>query len=679
MTFLFRSAATLAITALPAALMAQRSDSTRTLSDTSANSSRLDPVVVTATQVATPLSSSTQAVTVLNGDELRARGVTTVALALREVPGVAVVQSGSYGGVTSLFLRGGESRYTKVLIDGVPVNMVGGQFQFENLTMDNVDRIEIVRGPASAIYGADAMSGVIQIFTKRGDGVTTWDLDARTGTYGSRDGDASVRGGNTFATYSLGGGIHRTDGIYAFNNNYYNGTLSGAVTLTPDARTNIAITSRYTGSEFHYPTDYTGATNDSNSYTVQHRLVVGIDAARTLFSHLAIHLIGADNDVHDLAKDLTRGTDSQNPTVTQTADPGFGYSRLGEIRAVSPFGPWLTATLGGVYEQEYQRTEDISRTGDPSILTSSGGTVTTSSTENSRVSHGYYLAVQGTPHTRLGYDASVRYDNHSDYKNVTTYHAGVSVGLLSDTRVRASYGTAFNAPALYESQGSIYNSPNPSLQPEQAHTVDVALEQTLFNGRVRGSVGAFDQHFSQLIDYIDAVTSGPPDYTTITPAYYDNITEARAKGFEGELHALLLEGVTVDAGYTQTIARVYKVPPSYAGSLTAGQELLRRPSHSGNVELAYTRPHLGSFSATALYVGKRLDEDFTQYPSPTVALPAYLRLDLSASVDLLQNAPESVALTGRVENALNRQYQDVLNYRAPGRALFVGLAISSRQ
>lgn len=651
----------------PAVAVAQQGDTMAVQAQT-----RVDPIVVTATRVPTLLSASTQAVTVLSGDELRARGVTTVAAALREVPGAAVVQSGSYGGVTSLFLRGGESRYTKVLIDGVPVNTAGGMFFFENLTLDNVDRIEIVRGPGSAIYGADAMTGVIQIFTKRGSGPPTWDASARTGAYGSRDADASLHGGNTLARYSLGGGVHRTDGIYSFNNNYFNGTLSGAATLTPDAHTTIDILSRYTGAEFHYPTDYTGAPNDSNSYTVQHRLVVGLDAARTISRYLTLHLIGADNDVRDLAKDVTHGTQGGAPVTTQEWDPTTGYNRLGELRAVSPLGTFGTVTLGGMYEQEYQRMVNNS-------LTNPGGTVSTTSVENTRITHGYYAAVQGTPVQRMTYDASVRHDNHSDYKNVTTYHAGVNVAVLPETHVRASYGTAFNAPAFYESQGSVYNSPNPSLQPEQARTVDVAVEQTLLAGHLRASVGAFDQHFSQLIQYVDAVTSGPPNYTVITPAYYDNITEARAKGYEGELYVLLPYGFTTDASYTQTIARVYKVPPSYAGSQTAGQELLRRPSHSGHLNVAYARPGVASAAVTTLYVGKRLDEDFSQYPSPTVVLPAYVRADLSASVDLLHLASRSVALTGRLENVLNRQYQEVLHFRTPGRALFVGASVSAHR
>ena len=121
----------------------------------------LSAVVISATKTPASRASLTQSVTVLSGDELRSRGITRVVDALRAVPGAAIVQSGSPGSVTSLFLRGGESRYTKVMIDGVAVNSPGGYFDFSHLTTDNIERIEVVRGPASVVYGADAVSGIV--------------------------------------------------------------------------------------------------------------------------------------------------------------------------------------------------------------------------------------------------------------------------------------------------------------------------------------------------------------------------------------------------------------------------------------------------------------------------------------------------------------------------------------
>src|SRR5437764_6699690 len=176
------------------------------------DTARLGTVVVSATKVRQAASMLSQAVTVISGDDLRARGVTRVSDALREVPGASLVQSGSFGAITSLFLRGGESRYTKVLIDGVPVNSPGGSFDFSHLTTDNIDRIEIVRGPASVLYGADAVTGIVQIFTRRGTDDKRLSLGARGGTYHSVDVDADAGGATGLGRISAAAAQHSTDG-----------------------------------------------------------------------------------------------------------------------------------------------------------------------------------------------------------------------------------------------------------------------------------------------------------------------------------------------------------------------------------------------------------------------------------------------------------------------------------
>ena len=140
---------------------------------------------MTATRLPTPPDAVVSSVTMIRGDDLRARGIRFVQDALREVPGATVVQVGSYGGVSSLFLRGGESDYVKVLVDGVPVNQSGGAYNWANLTTDNVDRIEVLRGPASVLYGSDAVSGVVQIFTRRGQGRPAIEGGAEAGTFGT--------------------------------------------------------------------------------------------------------------------------------------------------------------------------------------------------------------------------------------------------------------------------------------------------------------------------------------------------------------------------------------------------------------------------------------------------------------------------------------------------------------
>lgn len=629
----------------------------------------LAPVIVTATRVPTRASSVTQPVTVLLGSDLRARGVTTVAEALRVVPGASIAQSGSFGAVTSLFLRGGESRYTKVLIDGVPVNAVGGTFFFQNLSMNNVERIEVVTGPASALYGADAIAGVIQIFTTRGSGPPMFQISARAGSYGTRQGSASFSGGTRSAGFSLGGGWNQTDGIIPFNNQYSDGTLSGSVRLSPDTQSTVRLTSRYTSSVYHFPTDFSGIPNDTNSYTSQHRLVLGLDASQSVAPAVTLRILGGDNEVHDLSED-THTAGPATSGFVKTSAPTQGYRRRAEVRIEAAPSPLATVALGAAYEAEAERGSVISY----SYLTSPSGVapIQTPGGDDRRTTRGYYATAQGEALQRLSYDGSVRYDQHSDYKDVTTYHAGAAIRLWSGARVRASYGTGFNAPAFFQTQGSAYNRANGALQPEQARTLDAGVEQGLLSDRIHINLGAFDQRFSQLIQYVAGVTSGPPDYAQITPAYYDNLTQARSKGYEAGARISVTPFWTGSLSYTQVIATVFSVPPNFGGTLRPGDALLRRPSHSGNALVAYARPRLWSAAASANYVGRRPDTDFALFPSPTVTLPAYVKLDIAGSVDLLRGSSRALALTARMENALDRRYEDVLHFPAPRRSLLLG-------
>ena len=153
----------------------------------------LAPITVTATRLPVEQKNAPAAITVITGEELRARGITRLTDALRDIPSASVVQSGSFGSQTSVFLRGGESDYTKVLVDGVPLNDAGGAIDLAHLSVNDVERIEVVRGPASVLWGSDAVTGVIQIFTNRANTRSRLDLSARGGSYATRDASAKPR------------------------------------------------------------------------------------------------------------------------------------------------------------------------------------------------------------------------------------------------------------------------------------------------------------------------------------------------------------------------------------------------------------------------------------------------------------------------------------------------------
>jgi len=649
----FRTAAlalVLLVTAARHSAIAQDKDTTQ-----------LRTVVVSASKIPRPASTLTQPVTVLQGDDLRARGVTRVADALREVPGAMLVQNGSYGAVTSLFLRGGESRYTKVLIDGVPVNASGGFFDFSHLTTDNIDRIEIVRGPASVLYGADAVSGIVQIFTRRGTDESRASLSARAGTYRSFDVDADVAGGIPLGQFSVGAARHSTDGILPFNNQYKNGTLSSALTLAHGTEADVKLSARYTAAEFHYPTDFAGQPVDTNSYRTQHRLTVGLDAGKDLSAHGQARLLAGTNEVSDLSEDIATPFGASAPAHSAFRSRGYRRNAEGRVSLFLPAN--ATLTVGTSYEREHEKSSN----GSGPV---GGSTTQTDSFDAARHNVAYYTELLGNPADRFSYTLSGRVDDNSDYHRFTTYRMGANAGILSAVRLRASLSTAFNAPAFNQLRPTLYTVGSPGLQPEKIRSAELGLITASWAEPLRLSAMYFTQRFSDLIQYLNG---GPPSYK----GSYANLTGASSNGYEAELAVSRPSNWRGAASYTIVNPRVTNVPTGYQGTDGVGDALIRRPSHSGSLVVSYSRPASAGVGVAVNFVGKRPDTDFAQFPSPRVMLRAYTKLDVSAEVPIALRGRGELFLNARLENALNKRYEDALHFAAPGRTLLVGARAST--
>ena len=627
----------------------------------SPDTAQLGTVVVSGSKIPRPADVLTQAVTVISGDDLRARGVARVSDALREVPGAALAQNGSYGSITSLFLRGGESRYTKVLIDGVPVNAPGGYFDFSHLTTDNIERIEIVRGPASVLYGADAVTGIVQIFTRPAGTQPRGSIGARGGTYHSLDVDGNASGSSGLGGFSVGGAHHSTDGILPFNNQYKNGTLSSNVSLAHGAIGDARLSARYTAAEFHYPTDFTGQPVDSNSYRTQHRLTVGFDAGRNLSANIQARLLAGSNDVSDLTEDIAVpfGSTTAQHSTFRSRD----YRRNVEGRLAFFLPTNATVTVGGAYEKEHENS--ASGSGDV-------GTPTTETDAFSASRHNvaWYSEILGAPLDRFSYTLSGRVDDNSDYQRFATYRIGANVGIMAAFRFRASISSAFNAPAFNQTRPTLYTVGSPGLRPEKIRSAEIGLTTDLRPDLIRLSASYFAQRFADLIQYVN----GPP------PSFkgsYANLTAATSDGFEAELQVKPATHWRTTASYTLITPRVTEIDPTYQGSDQVGDALLRRPSHSGSVVVSYARSSGLGFGTAVTFVGKRPDLDFAQFPSPRVTLPDYSKVDLSAEVPLPRLGLGGLTLTARLENLFDKKYEEVLNFAAPGRTILIGGRVSA--
>jgi vitamin B12 transporter len=320
---------------------------------------RLREIVVTAYRMAVPRDAVVSDVTVLDSAAIERSGALQVLDLLRGTPAATMVQAGSWGSPASLFLRGGESNYVRVLVDGVPVNQAGGDFDFSTLSTDGIERIEIVRGPTSVLYGSDAMTGVIQIFTRRGQGPPRVAASARGGSFGSLDGSVRVDGGGETVRY--GGSVDRfaTDGALPFNDGYDNVTATASVELLPDSDTRVTATTRYESFTAHFPTDGSGNLVDRNQYRDGRDLLVGLSARRRLGPRVTAHLQVGSRDarsgLHD-APDGPADTIGFYATRTRGDQTRRDVDLRFEVRAV----PGAILTVGGAWQHEAANDSSVS-------------------------------------------------------------------------------------------------------------------------------------------------------------------------------------------------------------------------------------------------------------------------------------------------------------------------------
>jgi vitamin B12 transporter len=628
------------------------------------DTTRLRDLVVTATRIPTPPEEVVSSVTILRGDDLRARGVHFVQDALREVPGAAVVQVGSYGGVSSLFLRGGESDYVKVLIDGVPVNQSGGAYNWANLSTDNIDRIEVLRGPGSVIYGSDAVSGVVQIFTRHGTGKTSLESSAEAGTFGTLNGRMAVQGSERWLGFTAGASRFTTDGTFPFNNDYGNTVLSGAVTATPDPSSDASLSARYSDNRYHFPTDAAGVLADSNQSTGERALSLGGEFGRRLGGRYRLRLSAGgsrtDGDFEDRP---------DNPEDTL----GFGFASHRESRAQRAtvdarmdalVSSSLTLTTGVQLEHETERQQG-------ETTSNFGGVATTPDTpfDRARTTVGYYT--QGVLDLRSGLalNLNARVDDNDAFGTFVTYRAGAAYR-IGHSRFRASLGRAFKAPTFCE---QFCDAPfvvgDSSLSPERSTSWEVGVEQGFAVGRLTLWATYFNQRFSDMIVYDGGVPLGASTYR--------NGARARARGLEAGITSVLGGGIQASASYTYLRTRATDDAGMPSAGFAAGQPLIRRPEHSAELALRARILERASLGWTLLYTGRREDVDFNQFPSRRVELPSYVLVDVGGEVELLPAAGSGPGVAGvvRVENLFNARYDQVVGFSGRRRGVFGGIRV----
>ncbi len=595
-------------------------------------------VVVTAN--AEPLENSRTAAPVdeITREQISQRQSVTLPDLLYTQPGISVARTGPIGGLATIFLDGGNSNYTKVLVDGVSVNDPGGFVSFSNLTLDNVDKVEVVHGAESALYGSDAMSGVVQLFTHQGTTRTpSFDLFAEGGGFSSARGGAQVSGLLGAFDYSASGSYFQTDG-QGQNDAFLNRSFSGNFGYKFSDSNRVRLTVRSNSSFAGTPGPTLQGPSNPAASDALHILAAGLNWDFHTGSHWEHQLMATETRILDVSADPPF-----SPFVDQLNRAGFQeqstfYYRQGLVAAG--------------YSNEVEN-------GFPGTL------------HAHRDNQAGFLDARYQPHRRVTLNAGVRVEANGSFGTRVVPRAGAVLalrygrGFWGDTRLRTSYGQGIKEPGLEQSFATDSCDPgNPSLRPERSRTYYAGFEQLLDSDKLRLSADYFTNRFRDIISFAPgSVTPGCPFGT----GNFFNTDLARARGVNFSLESRPFRWLAIRGNYSYDDTRVLKSANPFADpALEPGNPLLRRPLSSGAliVNVGWRRMN---WNFSGYFTGRRNDSNFadpTQFENP-----GYARFDLATSYLIARG----ISFIGRVTNLFDKQYQDVLGFPALGRDFRLGL------
>jgi len=682
-------------------------------------------VVVTA-EAGSVLQSQTGApVTVIDSQTLDALNKPDVLEALRLVPGAQIVQVGERGGQTSLFLRGGNSNFTKVLMDGMPANDIGGLFDFSQLDTAGVDRIEVLRQTNSVRYGSDALTGVVNIATRRGT--------ARVPEF-----QYGIDGGNlrTFRnSISLGGAVRRYDYFsqYSYfttdnhtpNSGYNRSTYAGRFGVAVGGGTNVSGTLRWLEGEFGNANGFSlyQIADDSTSESDQLYATITADSQHTDRWQSTVRFGSAGQTTHYI-----------NPTPTGTPfDPfGFGANYLGNTvtltgangatvtgRAILDFGGTYPSTfdsratrraLSG--ETTYQVRPELAISGgarwerengfddpddDPVVTRNNGGAFVEA--RASVRNHAYLSGGIGVEHNEVfGNEAVPRF-------SAAVYLRQPSAAALGETKVSFNVGKGIKAPSVFQQQNAVFElvqgTPAAAnilpVGPEKSRGWDIALEQGFGGGQYRARIGYYDNEFESLLEFLDKtalVRAGVPPAVANATAFggYINSQSFTARGVELSADAVIRRVVRFGASYTYLDAEVTEAfgasaatNPAFPGvqigafSPLVGERPFRRPANSGTLFVSYANGP-AAVALSAYFAGKRDDSTFLSdgFFGNSMLLPnqdldpAYQKVDLSVSYRV---HPQAKVFTS-IENLFDKDYEAAFGFPSLPFAIRVGVTVT---
>jgi vitamin B12 transporter len=613
---------------------------------------------VNVTAAGTPLAAETSGSLVesLDARQLELLQPVAAADAIRFLPGAIVNTVGRRGGQASLFVRGGESNFNKVIVDGVPVDDPGGNFDFGVVPMFQVDRLEFFRGPQSVLYGSDAMTSVIQTWSANGSTrIPELRFGADGGTFSTARGYASLAGAWQRFDYNFFGDETHTDG-QDINDAYSNSEQGANVGFRLSSWAMLRLRARHSNSRsgVQGAWDYNGAqfqTPDTDQRARENNFLGSAELTVQAPSRLIHTFRVFDYDHHRFNED-------------SVVDPG---------RVIFPFPPAFCgfdcpfqafANLhrsGFDYQGDYQPTENVHATFGYEFEDEHGevGELLGASVSHGlRRNHALFLQTV-FQWKRLSFTPGFRYVHNESFSDRVVPRLALSLlafrggDIFSGTRLRFVYSEGIKEPSFEESfgqGGGFPILPNPALKPEQATSFETGVEQSFAAGRYSASATYFHNLFRNEIDF-------SLDQKCFCKGQYVNVNRELAHGAEFEFHARLSGRVTATAGYTYLSSQILDAPFAFDPLLAPGQPLLRRPKHSGSVVIAYSGKRWGSDMAATL-VGPRRDSDFLGFGIDHAA--GYARVDFGGWYAIDRH----ITAYANVENATDRRYQEVVGYPA---------------
>jgi vitamin B12 transporter len=585
-----------------------------------------EEMVVTANLVESPTEEVGSSVTVIGREEIERRGQTSVLDLLRTVPGLTVSQSGGLGSVGSVFIRGADSNHTLVLIDGVRVTNTSGGFDFSTLRADNVERIEILRGPQSTLYGSEAIGGVISITTRHGRSGAHVGVDARAGSNDSYELRVDADGGNGRFDYSLSAADQRMGGLSVASEQRGNteddpftersASARLGFSFLEDGRADVILRHSDADADLDGFTFGVGPTDDPN-YTQERQLSVGaLQLVKPLAPWWKLHLSLSASE--DKIRGEDPDTDFNNYDIR---------SRLREVKARSDFklGPDNVLIAGFSSERRQGRNRGSY---DESLNVESA-----------------HLQDNWSWNNRLFLTAGVRYDRYSRFGNETTWRATGSylAGAGSPWKLHGSYGTGFRGPSFDELFFPFLG--NLALQPETSRGYDLGIERRFANGAAVADVTWFSNRFEDLINF---------SFVTFT---FENIARASSQGIEASLWLQPRTNLELQAGYTYDDTE----------DRSTGEPLPRRPRHRASLAATCSFHDRLRSTASIAVDQDRIDSDGSK-------MDDYTRADLKVEYSLRPWLQPYLFL----QNLLDEEYEEVSGYSASRFAVVLGLRLGYR-